>query len=251
MATLWEKSIDENHYQVKNAGNTRRIYKNGVLHSQFNPTKLFTGSVWDLLSLPALFYPPESIKRVLLLGVGGGTVIHQLPFLSNVSRIVGIDLDKTQLMLARKFFALKKSDRVKLHHAEAKSWLQNNKQQRFDMIIDDIFTEHDGEPVRAIASDTAWMRLLLSRLNGKGVLVQNYTDRNELKKSAALTDTQLFDAFQSRYRFTTEHYENNVAVFSRAQIDASELRQRLSNLQSDKITINRSTVSLKIRNINV
>jgi len=249
MAILWEKTIETNFYQVKSAGNTRRIYKNGVLHSQFNPTRLFTGSVWDLLSIPALFHPPQLIQRVLILGVGGGTVIHQLPYLSNITSIVGVDLDKTHLMVARKFFALKKSNQVKLHHAEAKSWLNSNAHQRFDMIIDDIFTEHDGEPVRAIDSDAAWMRLLLARLDDHGILVQNYADRTELKASAALTNPQLLNGFQSRFRLTTEHYENNVAVFCRGKIKESELRERLMGLKSDDIDINRSTVSLKIRNI--
>jgi len=249
MAILWEKTIDANLYQVKSAGNTRRVYKNGVLHSQFNPTKLFTGSVWDMLSVPALFYPPDALKSILLLGVGGGTVIHQLPYFSNVTRIIGVDLDKTQLMIARKFFSLKNSSRIKLHHAEARSWLNANQQQQFDMIIDDIFTEQDGEPIRAVTSDSAWIRLLLSRLNDNGILVQNYADRNELRNSAPLTNSQLLKCFQSRFRFTTEHYENNVAVFCRNTIKETQLRQRLLDLSSNDIKINRSKVSLKIRHI--
>lgn len=249
MALLWEKNIDTDFYQVKSAGKTRRIYKNGVLHSQFNPAKLFTGSVWDLLSTPALFYPRNAIKRVLILGVGGGTVIHQLPVFADIDRIDGIDLDKTHLMLAGKFFSLKKAQHVKLHHADAKSWLLAHDKRRFDMIIDDVFTEIDGEPVRAIASDSLWIRLLLSRLNEDGILVQNYADRNEFKRSAPLNNEPLLKCFQARFRFTTEHYENNVAVFSRQPKQESYLRERLMSLKSDTVTVNRSAVSLKIRKI--
>jgi len=249
MALLWEKTVNGNKYQVKSAGNTRRIYKNGVLHSAFNPTKLFTGSVWDLLSVPALFLEPTDIKRVLILGVGGGTVIHQLGHLANIPRIDAVDLDKTQLMLARRFFNLKSSSRIKLHHAEAKSWLQANLQQQFDIIIDDIFIEQDGEPIRAVTSDRAWIKLLLSLLSDKGILVQNYADRNELRRSAPLSDQQLLQSFQGRFRLTTAHYENNVAVFSRLPVYESKLRQRLASLQSEQIAVNRSKLSLKIRQI--
>lgn len=249
MAILWEKTIATDHYQVKTAGNTRRIYKNGVLHSQFNPQRLFTGSVWDLLSVPVLFYPANSLKRVLLLGVGGGTVVHQLQHMSANSRIIGVDLDKTHLMLARRFFALEKSKRLKLHHAEAKSWIRENSNVKFDLIIDDIFSERDGEPVRAIRSDKEWVQLLLSRLNDDGLLVQNYADREDLVNSAAITNEPLRKFFKSRFRLTTAHYENNIAVLSRRKIRETELRERLQKLKSDKIAINRSTLSLKIRNI--
>ena len=72
MALLWEKRAGGVCYQVRTAGNTVRLYTNGVLHTQYNPTRLLTGSVWDLLLLGALFVPRERMRRVLLLGVGGG-----------------------------------------------------------------------------------------------------------------------------------------------------------------------------------
>lgn len=248
MAILWEKEILGNRYQVRSAGRTRRIYKNGVLHSQFNPTKLFTGSVWDLLSLPVLLYPNGKIQRVLLLGVGGGTVIHQLHHLCQFQKLIGVDLDRTHLMLARKYFSIEKSPRISLHHGDAETWLKEN-DQCYDMIIDDVFKEVDGEAFRAIESNSAWMRLLLSRLDENGVLVQNYADTRELRRSAAITDTSLIGSLKTRYRLTTQHYENNIAVFSRQPHNANELRLRLSQLKSKSVQINRSTVSMKIRRI--
>ena len=38
MALLWEKRAAGVHYSVRNAGNTVRLYTNGVLHTQYNPT---------------------------------------------------------------------------------------------------------------------------------------------------------------------------------------------------------------------
>jgi len=67
--------------------------------------------------------------------------------------------------------------------------------------------------------------------------------------SAAITNEPLRNFFKSRFRLTTAHYENNIAVLSRRKIRETELRERLQKLKSDKIAINRSTLSLKIRNI--
>jgi spermidine synthase len=79
VSLLWERRIGGTLYQVRNAGRTRRLYTNGVFHSQYNPARPVTGSVWDLLLLPAFFYAPGELRRVLVLGVGGGAVIQQMP----------------------------------------------------------------------------------------------------------------------------------------------------------------------------
>src|SRR5690606_1943682 len=78
MALIWSKRHGNVKYEVRSAGNTRRLYSNGVFHSSYNPSRAITGGVWDLLMMPAFLYPPGAIRRVLLLGVGGGTVIRQL-----------------------------------------------------------------------------------------------------------------------------------------------------------------------------
>ena len=49
MAIVWQDTRDGTHYQVRTAGKTLRLYTDGVLHSQYNPVKRLTGSVWDLL----------------------------------------------------------------------------------------------------------------------------------------------------------------------------------------------------------
>ena len=55
MAILWQKKIKNTQYEVRSAGQTRRLYTDGVFHSQFNPNRAITGGVWDLLMLPTFF----------------------------------------------------------------------------------------------------------------------------------------------------------------------------------------------------
>lgn len=78
MAVVWEQEQDGVLYQVRNHGASLRLYANGIQHSEFHPERLVTGSVWDLLWLPALLQPPESVRRVLVLGLGGGSLIPPL-----------------------------------------------------------------------------------------------------------------------------------------------------------------------------
>ena len=62
MAILWSRQIAGVNYQVRTAGQTRRLYTDGVFHSQYHPGRMYTGGVWDLLMMPALFYGSGHIK---------------------------------------------------------------------------------------------------------------------------------------------------------------------------------------------
>ena len=98
MAVVWETVERGHHYQVRTAGRSVRLYKNDVFHSQWNESRPLSGGVWDLLFLPALFRPTGSVKRVLVLGVGGGAVIRQYLTLLPVEQIVGIELDPVHII---------------------------------------------------------------------------------------------------------------------------------------------------------
>lgn len=59
MAIVWSRQLSGVHYEVRSAGNSLRLYTDGVFHSQYNPCRLITGHVWDLLMLPAFFLSSE------------------------------------------------------------------------------------------------------------------------------------------------------------------------------------------------
>ena len=72
MATIWEQNIEGKLYEVRTAGASVRLYRNGVNHSQWNPNRPLTGSIWDLITLPTLYRPTRTIDDVLILGFGRG-----------------------------------------------------------------------------------------------------------------------------------------------------------------------------------
>src|SRR5690606_3379912 len=117
MAIVWEKRVNKRLYQVRQAGESLRLYTDGTFHSQYNPRWPLNGSIWDLLILPALFCP-EKVQRVLVLGVGGGAVIRQLEQLVKPTTIVGIELDPVHIRVAREHFGLGKLPGVTLVEAD-------------------------------------------------------------------------------------------------------------------------------------
>ena len=226
MAIVWEKTVGATRYEVRSAGNTRRLYTNGVFHSQYNPTQPVTGSIWDLLLLPAFFYAPGQIRRVLVLGVGGGAVIRQLQHFIAPGHIVGVELNPVHLEVADKYFGLG-GDEVELHEADAVAWINDYHGAPFDMIIDDIFGEKNGEPFKAVRPDSQWFTALLRHLAADGVLVSNFVSTNELRRCGYFADSRVRRCFGSAFQLTMPLLENGVGAFLRRDADSAELRERL------------------------
>lgn len=229
MAVIWQKSLNNKHYEVRTAGQTRRLYTDGVFHSQYNPGKTLTGNVWDLLSLPAFFVEPELIRRVLVLGVGGGAVIHQLQNWFPAARIIGIELDKTHLYIARKFFNLS-GGQVELVEADALEWVRQYRGLPFDLVIDDLFAEQEGEPIRVVEATQTWMNNLSRLMTDHAALVMNFISAKQLRACSVIKDKKIKKPFSMAYRLMTPLYENQVGVFLRHAATTNQWRRRIMQL---------------------
>lgn len=225
MALLWQTRSGGNRYEVRSAGRTRRLYTNGICHSDYNPGRAVTRSVWDCLFLPVLFRPPAEVRRVLVLGVGGGCVIHLLQRHIRPDHIVGVELSAVHLRVAADYFGLQASE---LHHAEAGSWLQDYVGPKFDFIIDDLFLEEGNEARRAIEVDAGWMRLLLKHLAPGGVLSINFPDYRTLKKCAWFTHGDIQRRLASAFCFRTPLLDNAVGAFCRLHAERKTLNNQLA-----------------------
>lgn len=145
MAVLYSKKMDGHHYQVRNAGQSIRLYSNGVLHSQYNARQPINGAIWDLLLLPGFLLktPP---KDILLLGLGGGTLVHLIRRFFPDAHMTCIELDKQHINIAKKWFKLPKEN-VTLIEGDAYDFMQTTRDS-FDWIVDDVFQHINGEPER-------------------------------------------------------------------------------------------------------
>lgn len=232
MAVVWEKSTRERVYRVTQAGSSVRLYTNGVFHSQYNPRQPVAGNVWDLLFLPAFMHPePQGLGNVLVLGVGGGAVIRQLNQFLQPQRITGVDLDPVHLHVAERYFGAAQGN-VQLIAAEARTWLQAYQGPAFDLIVEDLFSDAlspagVADPVRAIAADVSWLRLLNRHLSDKGVLVMNFESGRSLRNSAWAKRERASAKIASAYQFGCSRYENAIGAFVRKPLPAGQFLRNL------------------------
>lgn len=225
MAILWHKQAGATRYEVRTAGNSLRLYTNGVFHSQYNPKQPISGSIWDLLMLPA-FFAPQTVRRVLLLGVGGGAVIRQLNDFLKPETIVGVELDPVHLEIAEQLFEVA-TPNVRLHRADALRWVEEYRGKPFDMIIDDLFTDIDGEPQRVVAADRHWFDRLGRLLTPHGLLVSNFGSGKELQDCGWFRDRRLQIRYPAAFRLAAPLYQNVIGAFLRRPAISSELRRNL------------------------
>ena len=248
MAVVWQTVERGDHYQVRTAGQSVRLYKNDVFHSQWNETRPLSGGVWDLLFLPSLFVPSGSVKRVLVLGVGGGAVIRQYLTFLPIEQIVGVELDPVHLKIARQHFGVD-DDRVELVCADAVEWVRSYNGPRFDIVIEDLFTEIEGEPVRVERASAGWFRQLRRLLKKDGTLIINFEDPAQLRRSGPAYCAAIAGAADHRFGLTLPSYGNCVGVFLSRQGDPALLREKLGELLKSYPACRGSGQKFRIRRV--
>ena len=248
MAIIWQKTIGKTRYEVRKAGNTVRLYSDGVFHSQYNPDRPVTGSVWDLLMLPAFFTDVDHIRRVLVLGVGGGSVIQLLHRYVKPDEIIGVELNPVHVQIARQFFGVTNKI-ARLYQGDAIKWMEDYQGPPFDIIIDDLFGEIDGEGVRPVALNARWLNLLNRHINTKGLIVANVVDKKNLQDSAYFTNTRVNRHFKSAFQLTIPQLENTVAVFLKDSSTSKQLRNNISKISGLNARSGYNKLKVRIRQL--
>jgi spermidine synthase len=226
MALVWQKNINGISHEVRSAGNSVRLYTDGVFHSQYNPRYPAGGHVWDLLMLPAFFTEPKQIRRILVLGAGGGAVMRQLAYFTSAQEITGIDINQLHIQVARKYFGVRGKP-YRLIRADAVKWLSDYSGVPYDLVIDDLYAERDGQPHRAIEADEKWFEQLNRVLSSHGVLAINFIDFQHLNRSAWKKSKISGRLFASVFRLSMHNYENVIGVFCKAPVLETEFQRRL------------------------
>ena len=122
---------------VLQRGGGLQLRVNGTLASFQRPGRALTGPVWWALAAPLTLLPARGRRRVLLLGLGGGSVARVLRVLDPEAELVGVELDRDVLRLARRHFGLDDL-RVEVVVDDVFRYLHRER-RRFDLIVEDVF----------------------------------------------------------------------------------------------------------------
>ncbi len=142
----------------------------GATHATWHPHRLLTGHAWDAITGATLLHPGTP-ARILMLGLGGGTVFRQLRHLLPDAELCAVEIDGDMIRLARDYMQLDDL-RVTVVHDDAFAWIQRP-HAPYDVVIDDLYRCGDSDVERPVEITNALLETLCSLLVPEGSLVMN------------------------------------------------------------------------------
>jgi spermidine synthase len=170
-----------------------------------------------------VLYPPQP-NKVLMIGLGGGSISGYLGrFMPHVD-IDTVEVDPGVITVAKKYFGMKETVRVRYHEGDGRVFLNRNK-QTYDLILVDAF--HGGYvPFHLLTKE--FYALVKQRLAPGGAAAFNVHDGTKLYASTLLT---LRAVFPGVHLFSSGMGEMIVVATAEAAPGETTLAERAKALQ--------------------
>lgn len=211
-----------NIIRVEETGSRRTLYLNYRDGAQtvMDTRQLLTGSYYDQFLIgPHL----NGGRKILFLGVAGGTSLKQLVTAYPEVEITGIDLDPAVLDVARNYFGLAGEERVRLVAEDAR-WFLGAGSERFDVIAIDLYvTGH----IPFFTTTREFFELVHARLAEDGVMMMNVLVISERRRDELLGPfiRTVRTVFPSAFLIGSGNY---ILIASKTPISLAAMRRKLA-----------------------
>lgn len=156
----------ENGQKLLNAANVN--YSFGTLHKAF----------FEVLDGKGFFN--KSYDKILVLGLGAGSIPNIFNQNSNVNLIIGLEIDEEVIRLGKKYFDIDKIKNLQIIIDDAQKYVQYSL-LKFDLITIDLFIE---EEIPKFVDEIEFMVLLKKLLNDNGMIIINRLEFNAITKES-------------------------------------------------------------------
>ena len=173
------------------------------------------------ISIAAIF--PQDIKRVLVLGLGAGSIpVYLQRFLPDAT-IDAVELDPGVIDVAKKYFGLRETGKFRLIPGDARMFL-NRHTEPYDLIFVDAFT---GSYIPFHLMTKEFYQLVRNRLSPHGVAAFNFLPTAEVFESNLRTVKLVFDNLDFFNSGERQLDTTNVILFGRLDpLSEAETLQR-------------------------
>ncbi|HRK58782.1 MAG TPA: fused MFS/spermidine synthase [Candidatus Kapabacteria bacterium] len=132
----------------------------------------------------------DSVKHILILGLGGGSVIQTIrEVFHSKAHITAVEIDRLMIDIAQQEFGIDRYAPLTIIHDDAIVFMQHSK-QLYNLIIVDVFVQ-ETIPEECLSAD--FLRRIAQSLTIGGTIIFN-TMRDSIEKS---TLDSLYDTFKN------------------------------------------------------
>ena len=200
-------------------GNEMILLYNNTIFSRIIKGSVMSGGYWDYFAaLPGLYESP----KVLLIGLGGGTVVYQLRNVYGRSLSIDVmEIDEDMLKAAEVFLGGKVEANVMIGDGAE---LLSKVSKAYDIIISDPYI-NDEMPDQFLSQK--FVESLAAALSDAGIAAINYTVGTKGMKNLDQYTAMLKKEFKA-YMLDTQTMGNKILLLSKS-MDKAEMASKISH----------------------
>lgn len=136
--------------------------------------------------------------QILVLGVGGGTVIHLIRSYYPKASIIGVEIDQTMIDIGRTYFNLGTMKELQIICDDAQSYVPKAKKSSYDLVIVDLFS---GRVIPDFEDSREFLMNIKQLLRPNGILMMNYLRELEYREKSE----KLYRALQTIFSLVNDY----------------------------------------------
>lgn len=193
LTLVGDTSVYNKRIEVVESFGTLRLLVNGIEQTGRYTESLFQQGLHALRRWHA-----GPMKRIAVVGVGGGGVFKRLRSMYPDSHLVGVDIDEKIIHIAKEYFHVKIIPGVTFLVSDAQKFTEKKEyRDTFDCVVIDIYC---GNDVPEFVTQARFVRSIRSIVRDRGSVMINYFRfKNQREKSGEFLKllTSVFSEVQS------------------------------------------------------
>lgn len=201
----------------------------------FNYTKLLMAS---------LLFNPEP-KRILIIGLGGGTMSNALAQLYPQSQIDNVEIDPAVINVARDYFGFVENDKITTYNQDGRIFIKRAllKKQSYDWIILDAF---NGDYIPEHLLTKEFLQETKALLSDNGILSSNTFSLSKLYAHESATYKAVYGDF---YQVSNQTNSNRIILVSKKGFTDSAITPSKLDKLNDKLSFYGVDIKLLYRSM--